>query len=77
MKERLNIDNSESLPLTIDAIRIGDWIKSKLCGVVVGRVERLGYLGKHGIPIFIVRLANGREEIIAKDDTEILGYLTL
>ena len=71
--QRLDVDNGDSVPLDMDSITIGDWIASWECGVLVGKVVAVGFLGLAHMPCFLVETAHGRLEPIARDDTRILG----
>lgn len=70
MSDRLEIDEGESIPTTLDGIRAGDWVASDwTMGQVVARVQHRA-LGAG----FIVRTPRGAQEFMPEAEARILGY---
>ena len=55
------------------AIEPGDFVGSRLIGSVCGIVVRAETVAAGKLPGYIVRLANGREDFIAAEDTELIA----
>ena len=72
---RLHLDDGDSLPCTVEAVQVGDFISSKDCPVCCGPVTRIGSVpyGQAKLAGFWVRMANGREDFISRDDVAIMG----
>jgi len=71
---RLFLDNGRSLPISMEAVQVGDYIGSKFLPLFSGYVTAIGdvlYVG-HPIAVFWVRRPDGSEEIIPRDSARII-----
>ena len=55
-------------------IEIGDFIKSKTCGLCIGEITGEGVISKMKIPVWIIHNVHGKIDAIPKDDAVLLGY---
>jgi hypothetical protein len=72
MMNRLDVGNGDSIPLDIDSILPGDYVKCKVTGAM-GRVGKIGIL--KGVEGYIFDIVYPRLErsFIALEDIQILG----
>jgi len=75
MMNRLDVGNGDSIPLDIDSILPGDYVKCKVTGAM-GRVGKIGILEvMGGIEGYVFDIVYPRLErsFIALEDIQILG----
>ena len=68
---RLDVGDGDSIPMTLDAIQPGDFIRSRLDSLTVGRVVRRGTVA--GCPAFLIENYRGVLGVVVELDTMILG----
>lgn len=72
MADRLDIGDGDSVPMTIAAVQVGDFIRSRLAPHIVGRVVRRGVVTRY--PAFLIENHNGILGVVLEIDTVILGF---
>ena len=70
---RLILDNGDSIPTTVDAVRIGDFIRDQYFHFIVGQVTGLSHIGPY--PCFLIEKPEGRADFVLVSDAIILGYV--